>query len=48
MNSGQKREFLQETNFQELEVDQDQQVDPRKKKVLDKYPQWNQENQQNN
>lgn len=47
MNSGQKREFLQETNFEDLDDIQETPELKKKKRILNKYPQWNQENTQN-
>lgn len=47
MNSGQKKEFLQETNFEDLDDIQETPESKKKKRILNKYPQWNQENTKN-
>ena len=43
MNEDQKRQFLQETNFEDSELIQETDEMKRKKTILNKYPQWNQQ-----
>lgn len=43
MTEGQKRQFLQETNFEETKLIQETEETTQKRKIFNKYPQWNQQ-----
>ena len=42
MTEDQKRQFLQETNFEDSDLIQESDDVKKKRKILNKYPQWNQ------
>jgi hypothetical protein len=48
MTEDQKRQFLQETNFEDSELIQESDDVRKKRRILNKYPQWDQEKSKSN